>query len=249
VNSSVHRGLCNDIGFNQYRLGRNTAREAKDMQRERHQPLSVGRRRTLRTLVLGVSGLAAANGALAALIRTPAQTRGPFYPRELPLDSDNDLVRIAGKSRLAMGEITDLRGRVVDVRGRTIPDARVEIWQCDANGRYHHPGDRRNVPLDEHFQGYGRFTTSEDGAYRFRTIKPVPYPGRAPHIHFAVTAPGAEPFVTQMYVAGAPENETDFLLNRVTDARRRARLVVDFIRAADPTAELRARFDIVLGDT
>lgn len=218
------------------------------MQRKEPGPMSAGRRRVLTTLALGLSGLAASDGALAALLRTPAQTRGPFYPHALPLDSDNDLVQVAGMSTLAKGEITDLRGRVIDVRGRAIAGARVEIWQCDANGRYHHPGDRRNVPLDEHFQGYGRFTTSDDGAYRFRTIKPVPYPGRAPHIHFAVTAPGADPFITQMYVAGAPENERDFLLSRIGDARRKASVIVAFTPAGDPSADLRARFDIVLGD-
>jgi protocatechuate 3,4-dioxygenase beta subunit len=218
------------------------------MQREKAEASSIGRRRTLTTLAVGVFGLARVNSAVAALLRTPAQTRGPFYPRELPLESDNDLVQVAGKSTLAKGEITDLRGRVVDVSGRAIAGARVEIWQCDAYGRYHHPGDRRNVPVDEHFQGYGHFTTTEDGAYRFRTIKPVPYPGRAPHIHFAVTAPGADPFVTQMYVAGAPENAGDFLLNRIGDARRKARLMVDFTPAGDGARDLRARFDIVLGD-
>lgn len=214
---------------------------------EENDPLSSGRRRALSALAIGVSGLVGARGAAAALLQTPAQTRGPFYPRTLPLDSDNDLVQVAGRSALAKGEITDLRGRVLDERGRPIAGARVEIWQCDAYGRYHHPRDRRNAPLDENFQGYGRFTTSDEGAYRFRTIKPVPYPGRAPHIHFAVTAPGAETFITQMYVAGAPENGRDYLLNRIADARQKARLMVAFTPAGDGAAGLDARFDIVLG--
>jgi protocatechuate 3,4-dioxygenase beta subunit len=195
-----------------------------------------------------VSGLAGVKGAAAALLRTPAQSRGPFYPQELPLDSDSDLVQVAGKSGLAKGEITDLRGRVLDLRGRAVAGARVEIWQCDAFGRYHHPRDRRNVALDPKFQGYGRFTTSQKGGYRFRTIKPVPYPGRAPHIHFAVTAPGADPFITQMYVAGARENEHDFLLNRIDDARLRARLIVAFTPTGDGSAGFKARFDIILGE-
>ncbi len=219
------------------------------MQQNGKGPLSVGRRRTLTALAIGVSGLAGAKRAAAALLATPAQSRGPFYPQDLPLDSDNDLVQIEGNSTLAKGEITDLRGRVIDVRGRVVAGARVEIWQCDAYGRYHHPWDQRNAPLDENFQGYGRFTTSQDGAYRFRTIKPVPYPGRAPHIHFAVTAPGADSFITQMYVANAPENERDFLLNRIGDDRRKARLIVAFTPAGDGSATLTARFDIVLGDS
>ncbi|HSS65316.1 MAG TPA: protocatechuate 3,4-dioxygenase [Gammaproteobacteria bacterium] len=219
------------------------------MQSDESKALSVGRRRTLTALAIGVSGIAGAGSAAAALLATPAQTRGPFYPQQLPLDSDNDLVQVAGKSTLAKGEITDLRGRVLDVAGRAVAGAQVEIWQCDAFGRYHHPWDRRGAPLDENFQGYGHVTTSREGAYRFRTIKPVPYPGRAPHIHFAVTAPGAAPFITQMYVAGAPENEGDFLLNRLGDAGK-ARLIVAFTPAPadDGSAALRARFDVVLGE-
>lgn len=218
------------------------------MRRDTREPLSSGRRRALTALALGVSGLAGVKGAAAALLRTPAQSRGPFYPQKLSLDSDSDLVQVEGKSGLAKGEITDLRGRVLDLRGRAVAGARVEIWQCDAFGRYHHPRDRRNVALDPNFQGYGHFTTSQQGGYRFRTIKPVPYPGRAPHIHFAVTAPGADPFITQMYVAGAPENERDFLLNRISDARLRARLIVAFTPTGDRSTGLKARFDIVLGE-
>lgn len=206
------------------------------------------RRRALAVLAVGVSGLVGAKSAAAALLATPAQTRGPFYPLELPLDSDNDLVQVKDRSAIARGKITDLQGRVLERGGRPVPGARVEIWQCDAFGRYHHPWDSRNAPLDENFQGYGRFSTTGEGAYRFRTIRPVAYPGRAPHIHFAVTAPGAEPFITQMYVAGAPENERDYLLNRVSDPRLKARLIVDFIPARGNTALLEARFDIVLGE-
>jgi protocatechuate 3,4-dioxygenase beta subunit len=181
------------------------------------------------------------------LLRTPPQSRGPFYPTELPLDRDNDLVQVAGRQGLARGEITNVLGRVVTERGRPVAGARVEIWQCNAHGRYHHPGDRRDVPLDPNFQGYGEFTTGADGAYRFRTIKPVSYPGRAPHIHFAVSGRDFAPLVTQLYMAGAPDNARDGLLNSIRDARARQSLIAPF--DPDPTAtrgELLARFDIVL---
>lgn len=207
--------------------------------------MKTGRRTLLAALAFGLAGPA---GAAAPLLPTPRQTRGPFYPRDLPLDSDNDLVRVAGRSGIARGEITDLRGRVLDGRGHGVAGARVEIWQCDAFGRYHHPWDRRSAPLDENFQGYGQFITASDGGYRFRTIKPVPYPGRAPHVHFAVTPPGQGPFITQMYVAGAKENPGDFLLSRVPDGPAREALVVDFLPAPDGSTELAARFDIVLPD-
>lgn len=182
----------------------------------------------------------------AELISTPAQTRGPFYPVQIPLDSDNDLVVVKGKSGIAKGEISNVAGRVLDGHGRPINSVRVEIWQCDAHGRYHHPGDRRNVPLDPNFQGYGQFTTGADGGYRFRTIKPVPYPGRAPHIHFTISGPEIEPLTTQMYVAGAPENDGDWILNSIRDARARESLIVPFKPSTDTPGELLAKFDIVL---
>ncbi len=207
------------------------------------------RRRAVR---LGLSALGAAlalrpDRTLAQrLLRTPRQSRGPFYPVELPLDRDNDLVQVAGQPGLARGTITNVIGRVLTEEGRPVAAARVEIWQCNAYGRYHHPADRRDVPLDPAFQGYGQFVTTADGAYRFRTIRPVPYPGRTPHIHFAITGRDFDTLVTQLYVAGEPGNERDGLLNAVRDPRARQALIVPF--EPDPSApgSLVARFDIVL---
>ena len=184
--------------------------------------------------------------AAADLALTPRQSTGPFYPATLPLDRDNDLVQVSGRSGLAAGVLTHLSGRVSDERGHIFAGALVEIWQCNAYGRYHHPGDRRHAPLDENFQGYGRFTTGDDGRYRFRTIRPVPYPGRTPHIHFAVSAPGIETLVTQMYVAGEPGNRRDAVLNSIRDERARARLIVPLLPAPGAAHELQGHFDIVL---
>jgi protocatechuate 3,4-dioxygenase beta subunit len=175
---------------------------------------------------------------------TPAQSRGPFYPLELPLDDDNDLVQTGQSSELAQGEITQLSGEVVDLAGRPVADAHVEIWQCDANGRYHHPWDRRDVPLDPHFQGYGHYQCKADGRYRFRTIRPVAYPGRTPHIHFAIRGPGFEPLVTQMYVAGEPLNSRDFLLNRISDEALRQSVIVEL--SPTENGAWRGHFRIVL---
>ncbi|MCU0834100.1 MAG: protocatechuate 3,4-dioxygenase [Chromatiaceae bacterium] len=204
-----------------------------------------------RRLIVGIASSAALaalpKSLLAALLPTPRQSLGPFYPDTPPLDRDNDLVQIAGREELAKGEITDLSGRVVDQDGQPVAGALVEIWQCDANGRYLHSRDTRAVPRDPNFQGYGRYTTGADGRYRFRTIKPVPYPGRAPHIHFAVSAPGREPLVTQMYVRGAPENTRDWLLNGVPDPAAREALIVAFQPApGNPLAQLKAELEIVL---
>ncbi len=202
-----------------------------------------------RWLALAASAVALTTPAglrAAALLLTPAQSRGPFYPREIPLDSDNDLASVAGRSGLARGTITNVVGRVTDEHGRPLSGMRLEVWQCDANGRYHHPGDRRNAPLDPNFQGYGQFVTADDGRYRFRTIRPVSYPGRAPHIHFAVSGPGVESLVTQMYVDGEPENERDMLLSRVRDPAERQRLLVALAPNPDDSAHLTGTFDLVL---
>lgn len=207
------------------------------------------RRRVIRA-ALSAFGLALVGapfpGETAQLLRTPRQSRGPFYPTQLPLDRDNDLVTVAGRPGIAKGEIANVVGGILDERGRPVSNARVEIWQCDVNGRYRHPWDRREVPLDPNFQGYGHFITGPDGTYRFRTIKPVPYPGRAPHIHFAISGPDFEPLITQLYVAGAPENERDGLLNGLPDPAARQRLIVPFKREPGQSTELVARFDVVL---
>ena len=197
----------------------------------------------------GIAGLALAGLPLparpASLMATPAQSEGPFYPVELPPDTDWDLLRMAGVAREALGTVTYVEGRILDLAGRPVADARVEIWQCDALGRYRHPGDARG-PADEGFQGFGRVVTAADGAYRFRTLRPVAYPGRTPHIHFAVSPPGARRFITQMYVAGEAGNERDFLLNSVRDPEARAKLIVALEPASTERGALRGRFDIVL---
>jgi len=176
---------------------------------------------------------------------TPAQTAGPFYPVEIPADSDNDLVAVKGAAAPAKGELLLLAGTVVDTNGKPVAGARVEIWQCNAFGRYLHPNDRNPVPEDPGFQGYGQFVTRADGAYSFRTIKPVPYPGRTPHIHFKVSGSGIRTLVTQMYVAGEPGNARDGLYNSLGDESARRAVTVDLVNAPDGKA-LAGRFEIVV---
>ena len=207
------------------------------------QPTRPARRR----LLLAAAGLATAAlpGVAAARLATPQQMRGPFYPDRMPLDQDNDLTRLMDGDP-SQGEITDLSGRVLDLDGAPVKDALVEIWQCDAHGRYIHSGDEGGRPRDPGFQGYGKTRSGSDGGYRFRTIKPVPYPGRAPHIHVAVKAPGLKPLVTQLYVDGARENSRDFLRSLLS-AEELAAVTVPFRPSGDGARLLTARFDIVMG--
>lgn len=186
--------------------------------------------------------------AAGALPPTPRQTPGPFYPLSFPREADNDLVHIAGHQGTAQGTATQITGRILDPNGQPVSGARVEIWQCDAHGRYHYVRDgRTDQPRDENFQGYGATITDPTGEYHFLTIKPVPYPGRTPHIHFAVSGRGFERFITQMYVAGEPGNDGDPVLMGVRDPAARARLTVALRLTPDVGPDgMSGVFDVVL---
>lgn len=170
---------------------------------------------------------------------TPAQTEGPFYPVSLPRDVDFDLLR-NGSSSYTRGQPAWVDGNVTDLQGKPVAGAQVEIWQCDEGGHYHHPGDGGKA--DPAFQGFGRVLVGADGRYRFRTIRPVPYGGRTPHIHVKVKLGSGELLTTQLYVAGEPHNERDFLWRRLGPDDRNA-VTVPFVRASDGW---RASFPIVV---
>lgn len=190
-------------------------------------------------------------GAFAdELTRTPRQTEGPFYPDKLPLDTDNDLIIINDHLTPGVGEITHLTGKIVDQRGTPVRNAVIEIWQCDANGAYLHSGTDNASKRDRNFQGFGRFMTGSKGEYYFRTIKPVPYPGRTPHIHVKVKKGSKDLLTTQCYIKGHPGNEKDSIWKSVRSEKERAAITVEFAPIKDSkTGELAATFDIVLGLT
>lgn len=191
-----------------------------------------------------------APGAFAeALMRTPAQTEGPFYPDKLPLDTDNDLIVINDGITPAVGEITWVSGRILDERGEPVRNALVEIWQCDNSGAYLHSGTSNKEKQDRNFQGFGRFLTGSSGEYLFRTIKPVPYPGRTPHIHYAVKSRGREKFTTQCYIEGHPGNPKDGIWKTLNEKGRKALTVPFSPLKGSKAGELAARFDVVLGLT
>jgi protocatechuate 3,4-dioxygenase beta subunit len=139
---------------------------------------------------------------------------------------------------------------LLDAKGDPIRNAVVEIWQVDGKGVYLHGGSDKGDRRDRNFQGFGRFLTGSDGGYHFRTIKPVAYPGRTPHIHFAVKMKGREKWTTQCYVKGEPQNEKDSVLRGIKDAKARESVIVDFAAIKDSkTGGLAAKFDIVMGYT
>jgi protocatechuate 3,4-dioxygenase, beta subunit len=184
------------------------------------------------------------------LVRTPRQTEGPFYPDRLPLDTDNDLLIINDGITPAVGEVTHLTGKILSSSGEPIRNAVVEIWQVDNSGAYLHSGTDNAARRDKNFQGFGRFVTSSTGEYYFRTIKPVAYPGRTPHIHYAIKVKGQQKFTTQCYIKGHPQNERDGVLRGIRDAKAKQSLIVDFAPIPkSKTRELAANFNIVLGFT
>ena len=214
---------------------------------------TLARRRFLQSLTWGSAAFTMPGLFAEELFRTPSLTEGPFYPDKLPLDKDNDLLVINEAITPAVGEITHLTGRIRDVKGEPVRDATIEIWQCDANAVYLHTADSgsKKNQQDKNFQGFGRFTTGKAGEYRFRTIKPVPYPGRpGPHIHVKVLKGDRELLTTQLLIRGHEGNARDNIFGGTRDLIDRDLILVDFKPIKESKiGELSAQFDIVLGRT
>lgn len=206
---------------------------------------------TRRQMVVGGAALTslAASARSQTLAATSSQDLGPFYPIIRPADHDTDLTRIKGRSGTAAGQPINVLGRIVDARGNPIRGARVELWQCNAAGRYNHPGDRANpAALDPNFQGFARLATDADGEFKFRSIKPkdydTPIGRRTPHIHFSIDG-HRERLVTQMYFPGEPLNDGDFLLRNASPRESVIAEAIDGL-SSDPQA-LAYRWTVVLG--
>ncbi|HZT89651.1 MAG TPA: protocatechuate 3,4-dioxygenase subunit alpha [Stellaceae bacterium] len=177
------------------------------------------------------------------LIPTPSQTVGPFF--HLGLDRPwADLT-----AAHPQGERIIVEGRVIDGDGEPVPDACIEVWQANAAGRYNHPDDQQDKPLDPNFRGFGRCATDTMGMFRITTIRPGPVPGRgnalqAPHINVAVFGRGLlKQLFTRIYFAGERANEADPVLLSIEDpALRKTLLAVPERTSGTPVY----RFDIVL---
>ncbi len=216
-----------------------------------HARSRLGRRSFLGAMsALGAAAFPARGAFAEELARTPRLTEGPFYPNRLPLDTDNYLLVVNDAITPAVGEVTHLTGRVLTAAGSPVRGAVVEIWQVDGRGVYLHSADSSTKQRDANFQGFGRCATGPQGEYYFRTIKPVPYPGRTQHIHVKVRQGGRELLTTQIFVAGHPQNDRDGVFHSAGDAFDRELVLVDF-KPVDGSriGELAAHFEIVLGHT
>jgi protocatechuate 3,4-dioxygenase beta subunit len=180
----------------------------------------------------------------AILTPTPSQTEGPFYPRALPADRDNDLTQVAGHSDVAQGTRLYLTGRVLAIDGTPQSGVTVELWQCDVYGRYHHVGDDGG-PLDDAFQGYGATTTDAEGRFSFKTIRPVAYSGRIPHLHFKLRSPSGTSLTTQLYIKGDPTSGDPVLAMSPARTQEKLALTLDPAPGREPGA-FQATFDFVL---
>jgi protocatechuate 3,4-dioxygenase beta subunit len=214
-------------------------------------PTSHRSRRTfLSAMTLGAAAFTTRGLFADELVRTPRQTEGPFYPNKLPLDTDNDLIIVNDNLTPAVGEITHLSGRLLDSKGDPLRDVLIEIWQVDNSGAYIHTEDPAHSRFDKNFQGYGKFLTGSTGEYYFRTIKPVPYTGRCPHIHVKLRKNGKELLTTQFYIKGHPQNERDGVYRGIRDPKARESVTAEFTTVpGSKVGELAARVDVVLGFT
>jgi protocatechuate 3,4-dioxygenase, alpha subunit len=174
---------------------------------------------------------------------TPIQTVGPYFSLGLMHNRDNVLVQPD-----TQGKSIRIEGHIFDGDGDPVFNVLIEIWQANAAGRYNHPLDQRPLPLDPNFIGFGRASTDTNGYYWFQTIKPgeVPHDGNtmlAPHIVVLVHASGvAYPLLTRMYFEDDPRNESDPLLQRLSEDRRQSL----FAKLEQRGGENIYRFDIVL---
>jgi len=159
--------------------------------------------------------------SLGELIRTPWQGEGPFYPDRIPANTDKDLVKNGNSTIKAGGKNLNLSGRLVNRDSKPIKGMTAEIGQTDMKGVYLNTGSFGRKMRDDQFQGFGRSITDRNGYFFFRTIIPVEYPGRTPHIHLKLWNGMENVLTTQLYIQGHSLNKEDFLFKRITIAEQK----------------------------
>jgi len=188
-----------------------------------------------------------------ALEPAAAELSGPHFERTLLYPNHDDMTRQTGG--MPLGERIIVTGRVLDENGDPLPDTLIELWQCNASGRYHHEMDQHDAPLDPNFRGFGRVMTDANGRYRFTTVKPGAYPWRnhpnawrPAHIHYSVFGKTMlERLITQMYFPGDPLLGYDPIFNSVPTDRARERMIAHFdLETTQPEFALGYHFDVVL---
>src|SRR6266478_3098473 len=214
--------------------------------------VDLSRREILRmSATLAAASMASTRFAIAqtAEHRTPEQILGPYYPLK-GFDQNADLTRVSGRPGRAEGQVLNVMGRVLNLKGEPVRNAKVEIWQANARGRYTHPSDTNPAPLDPNFEGSVVLTADPEGRYRFKTIKPAGYPAgpnrmRPAHIHFQVSG-RQDRLVTQMYFEGDPYLEPDRFFQTALEQKD---LLVAKLSPPAPEMEPESKlvvFDIVL---
>lgn len=175
--------------------------------------------------IAGALGFSSSFGKALAIMPTPSETEGPFYPVNDQRDKDADLTQVDGHTGIAQGQHIIVSGQVTDIAGNRIDNALLDIWQADANGRYRHPRDPNTARLDENFQGWAMIRSDSNGLFRFKTVIPGAYPAsstwiRPPHIHFKISRQGYRALTTQMYFPNEALNQTDLLLSNKSAAEQ-----------------------------
>jgi protocatechuate 3,4-dioxygenase, beta subunit len=182
----------------------------------------ISRRNIIKFGMLGsLTGMLGVGNSIAKILAepTPREVEGPFYPVANQTDKDADLTKIIGRNGLAKGQHIIISGQVRNISGQPVKNATIEIWQANANGRYHHPRDPNKAPLDPNFQGWSVINSEQNGTYHFKTVIPGSYPAtknwiRPPHVHFKIYKQGYATLITQMYFPDEALNKTDLLLTK-----------------------------------
>lgn len=226
--------------------------------------ISVGRRRFLKSMAIASAGFSLPGYLAEALTISPTVTQGPYYPlaSNIPLDKDNDLVRVNDSLTNAGGVITWIRGRVLDASGSPVRGALVELWHADREGDYLYSASAaRNSACDANFAGFGQFLTGSTGEYLFRTVKAGLYNGRTRHYHWGVTIPGQLTRITTQTGwnetaldlngnAWATQNSNDNVFSTVSNAEQRASMLPTFVEVpGTTTGEQQTSWDYVVGQT